>query len=162
MTVVEIATPYQDTAAAGLRFSTATGRLPAVAAATIDGLEVRILGASHQVVHPGGIETVACLPSDGEPLPRAAWNEHHGRFSSTVTTLDPDRFAVVAAHQIRPLQDDPRAVVAHFPGHPDAVTAVRVDGDAAGWETWHLYPQHGEIVHTRTRLFTQEEPCAKR
>ena len=49
---------------------------------------------------------------------------------------------------------DPLGLAAAFPGLPNAFTAVRwwSDGGWLRWESWHSYPQTGEIVRTESAL----------
>ena len=46
------------------------------------------------------------------------------------------------------------ALLGRFPRHPLAVTALfaQVDNTMVTWQTWHVYPQSGEIVETRSEL----------
>ncbi|MFC0527545.1 DUF2617 family protein [Phytohabitans kaempferiae] len=145
--LVRLDTPYADTTAGDLSFALGLPELPALHVLRLPGLELRLLGASHQVVWTAAdgtrlVETVACLPGHDAHLPSTVDDQGYA-FTSTVEALE-------AAPLWRELADDPRALVGVFPGDPDAVTALRaVDG---GWRTWHAYPQTGELVTTRTWL----------
>jgi hypothetical protein len=140
--LVTLDTPYADTTAADLRFALDLPELPALATLTLDTgphrrLELRLLGASHQVVlhTPAGrlTETVACLPAAADGLPRRL--------------VRPD-YAFRA--EIRRLRGtlNARALAGEFPGSPDALTVIAAEGTT--WWTVHAYPQSGEIVRTRT------------
>ena len=59
------------------------------------------------------------------------------------------------AHRLRSrLGSEPNALVAAFPGHAEAVTAlaVREHRGLVEWRTWHAYPVSRELVVTTTRL----------
>ena len=186
-----------------LRLTTTPGRHPAVARRTVQLgpaiVLLEVLAASHRVrlratdapgwqVH----ETVACSPDDADAhpvparpeglLPRsrrwhhAGWDVHFtaelamGRRPLAEARRLVDRLAVGPA-----VGDDTggRVLVAHFPGHPDALTALtagltptRPDrqsrqetsrtGPTVHWRTWHLYPgadsgrRQAHVVTTRT------------
>ena len=122
-------------------------------------LELRLLGASHQVLARGAdgamrcSEVVACgAAAGGLALPPAVEREDGGlryRFTSEVRRVDDATLAATADELLRRPADD-GVLVGAFPGSPLAVTAI--EAQAAGWRTWHLYPQTGEIVTTATRL----------
>ncbi|MFC4565711.1 DUF2617 family protein [Nocardiopsis mangrovi] len=163
-----ITEPFVDTRAADL--SWVLGHPPitplaARAVAPIGGgprVELRILGASHQVLVETGpgwfTETVACLPgSDGGLPAHAAPVVDHVRrydFASTVRLLSPAAFAAQAQKTARAVAAHPHGLLATFPGSPDAITGliVRADGHALLWRSWHAYPQTGELVTTTTSL----------
>jgi len=121
-------------------------------------LEVRLLGASHQVVvrtieGPECSELVACRPGAGGGLPAAVSDQRagfHYRFDSAVERVPAAVLAHRATSLVERLSGDAHALVGSFPGSPHAVTAVEVVVD--GWRTWHLYPQTGQIVTTSTQL----------
>ncbi|MEU4677346.1 DUF2617 family protein [Micromonospora sp. NPDC023737] len=162
--LVTLDAPYVDTSAADLSLARDDVERPAlhVLDLVLPGpirLELRLLGASHQVVLRSGdsrlTETVACLPGRPPELPATVLDEATGyRFVATV--LRPpgsglrDRVAALRAE----LAADTLALVGVFPGDPDAVTALAVrsglpDGTVA-WRTWHAYPQTNELVLTET------------
>lgn len=122
-------------------------------------VELRLLGASHQVlVHAGGdllcSETVACDLPGAEPLPARTRAERYD-FDSDVQHLEPVAFVATVDRIVAALDDRQDALVGHFPGVPHAMTALAVDFVAprqVAWRTWHGYPQTGELVSTRTRL----------
>lgn len=163
--LVTLDAPYADTSAGDLSLALTAPEQPAlhVLELTVPGpsLRLRLLGASHQVVLdlPGGqlIETVACLPGRPADLPPALDDAATGyRFAARVLRLDPARMSARVGALRRELADDPYALVGVFPGGPDAVTALRARVGAPGpggrisWETWHAYPQTGELVETET------------
>ncbi|MCK1802880.1 DUF2617 family protein [Nocardia zapadnayensis] len=126
------------------------------------------------------IETLACLPSSAPALPDsrltagiAGAGVHD--FRSRVEHVAADRFLTAVDDIVRATRGAEHHAVVSFPGHPGAVTALALGpsaatgteagagaeagadgtqrvGDALSWQTWHCYPQHGEIVHTRTTL----------
>ena len=119
-------------------------------------MTLRLLGASHQVEIADGEllrETVACSTRATDPLPAEFVSCD---YSFTSTTSGPDSAALVTrvADLRRALADDPRALVGHYPGDRDAVTAIQAAErpDGIVWRTWHSYPQTGQIVTTTTRL----------
>ncbi|MDQ7903828.1 DUF2617 family protein [Phytohabitans sp. ZYX-F-186] len=145
--LVRLDTPYADTTAGDLSFALGLPELPALHVLRLPGLELRLLGASHQVLWTTvdgerSVETVACLPGRDPHLPSAMDSPGY-RFESTVGQLP-------AEPLWRELAADPRALVGVFPGDPNAVTALRAQ--ERGWCTWHAYPQTGELVTTRTWL----------
>lgn len=119
---------------------------------------VEVLAASHRV-HvfddgPLATEQVACVAeAPSVPLPAAASHVvggHRLDFTSTHRHLPAAGLAALAA-SLRAAGTGPDALVVSFPGHPDALTSVRLLAD--GWETWHLYP--GDRPHalgTRTTV----------
>jgi len=122
-------------------------------------LELRLLGHSHQaiVTAPGFelSETVSCRPGAGDDgrLPDAWAVRRDGRayaFSAEVLSLDElDDGAITAA-----VAEDPQGLIGVFAGRAGAFTALRgaavrePRGSGVRWETWHAYPQTGELVHT--------------
>ncbi|KAB2365601.1 MULTISPECIES: DUF2617 family protein [Actinomadura] len=173
-------TPYRDARADGLSFALGLPPLDALAVLPVErgGLTVqlRLLGASHQVIAGPLSETVACLPEDGgEPLPGSAATTLPGwSYDFTATTAvhaDDAAFARAVDAVCARLADRGDALTGAFPGSRHAVTALALehagpDGAAAGgtgaehpepragigWRTWHAYPQTREIVMTRSRL----------
>ncbi|MFX0593148.1 DUF2617 family protein [Melissospora conviva] len=163
--LVSLDTPYADTTAADLSLAldgpeqpalhVLECRLPGGATAVL-----RLLGASHQVLLRAGdrriSETVACLPGRTPQLPEQAGG-HDGRYAFRAEVFRLDRAGLGAriAELRSTLDDDPYALVGVFPGDPDAVTALRlapVDDGAVRWQTWHAYPQTGELVTTSTTV----------
>ncbi|MEV6374040.1 DUF2617 family protein [Micromonospora musae] len=162
--LVTLDAPYVDTSAADLSLARDDAERPALHVLDLDlpgaiRLELRLLGASHQVALRAGdvvlAETVACLPGRPPELPATVLDEAAGyRFAATV--LRPpaaglrDRVAALRAE----LADDALALVGVFPGDADAVTALAVrpepGGGAVAWRTWHAYPQTNELVLTET------------
>ncbi len=155
--------PYADVRAADLVLQLDAPGTPALGKLDLAlgdfRLELRLLGHSHQaVVTATGFalsETVSCRPGavDGACLPAARAVRRDGRayaFSADVLELEGfDGAALVAA-----VAADPRGLVGVFRGRDSAFTALRgaaVEGPGASgvrWETWHAYPQTGELVRT--------------
>jgi hypothetical protein len=139
-------------------------------------LTLTVIGSSHQAILSAGrtdafIETFACLGEDGDDSspkrPRwdcedirhnrwAGFTEHRFTATRTHVTGDFPRAAaeVLAAGADRALTADDHLSVA-FPGQPGALTALSLTAagpDRIAWQSWHCYPQHGEIVHSSSEL----------
>lgn len=168
-----VSTPYADTRAADLSWSVEHPDLAALATLELTEpgtgrlLQLRILGASHQVLLRDGTgldacrETVACVPGRPSGLPDTTRRELDSAaytFSARVERLTGTAFVDYVDGLRTRLADDPRALVAEFPGSPYAVTALRarLDADRAAWTTWHAYPQAGEIVVTDTEVVSAQ------
>lgn len=158
-------TAYSDTRADALSFALDLPPLDALAVLPIthDGLpvELRLLGASHQVVVGPVSETVACLPGRPGPLPGSVTRGFDGwsyEFGAQVQGHDPGRFEAAVDEVRELLQVRADALIGTFPGSPYAVTALLFEperarsGTAIGWRTWHAYPQTREVVITRSRM----------
>jgi hypothetical protein len=155
--LVSIDAPYVDTTAADLSFALGLAPQPALHVLDVAGLQLRLLGASHQVVLAGRcVETVACLPGRPPSLPAAVDDPVAGyRFTAGVRRLGRARLAREVGALCARLADDPLALVGVFPGSPDAVTGLQAHagaGGVRGWRTWHAYPQTGELVVTSTEV----------
>ena len=164
--LARISVPFADACAGQLSWSLAPAAARPLAAISVslEGATVRlaVLGASHQVEArlPGTaacVESVTCDGAGPPFFPGAEERDLEGlryRFSSLVERLDDDAFAARARRLRLRLGPDPRALVASFPGHPDALTGLvaRSDGRGVAWRTWHAYPLTGELVRTSTRL----------
>lgn len=163
---VELVAPYRDTRAQDLCWSLTLPVQPALAVRTVrlSGLvlELRLLGASHQVLvwaEAGTellcVETVACLPGLAEPLPDEQlrvlptggyeWN-------ADVVELSGPEFEAGVERVRRAVAANPDSLAGSYPGAPGAITAVLPERAAAGvrWTTWHSYPQDARLVRTRT------------
>jgi hypothetical protein len=150
-----IETRFADSRAADLSLAYGLRPLPALGThqVTLGGvtLELRVLGASHQVVLGSFSETVACLPDQPGALPSSSVRtvgDFSVRFSASCSR--PLDFAAEVGRIVAACDADPHSLAAEFPGSPLAVTALSA-GPAAGgvrWETWHAYPQAGELVWT--------------
>ncbi|WP_234320066.1 DUF2617 family protein [Streptomyces sp. SBT349] len=159
---IRLAAPYLDTSADQLSFTLGLPPRPALATTRLElggfAVELRLLGASHQVLAGPVAETLACLPGEpGGGPPEAVDREIDGwryRFTSRVHHHPPGTFAAVAERLRRATAGRPGALCGVFPGSPGAVTALaaRREADRLIWQTWHAYPQTGQIVETRTRL----------
>ena len=123
-------------------------------------LELRLLGASHHVVATAGAarcpEVVAC-GGPTAPLPARHDGDVGGaryRFASTTTAYEPAALARVARDLRRRAADADNALVGVFPGSPHALTVLTGREVARGWawSSWHVYPEAGEVVRTRSRL----------
>jgi hypothetical protein len=159
--------PFLDAAADQLVWRLGAPPRPALAAlqvSRLDGLvlDVRLLGASHQVLvrraGPGDDGRVACselvaceaaVPGDLPAAARRQVDRLDYRFVSSVQQVEQAELADLAG-ALRARATRPSMLVGSFPGSPHAVTAVEVLD--TGWRTWHLYPQAGEVVLTETAL----------
>jgi hypothetical protein len=150
-----IETRFADSRAADLSLAYGLRPLPALGThrVTLGGmtLELRVLGASHQVVIGSFSETVACLPDRPGALPAQeslVAGDYAVRFSARCDR--PADFEAAVSRIVADCAADPHSLVAEFPGSPLAVTALsaRAAGDGVRWDTWHAYPQVGELVWT--------------
>lgn len=150
-----IDTRFADSRAADLSLAYGLRPLPALGThrVTLGGmtLELRVLGASHQVVIGGWSETVACLPDRTGALPareEQTVGDYVVRFEASCER--PDSFEDTVSRIVAECAEDPHSLVAEFPGSPLAVTALsaRPAPEGIRWETWHAYPQAGELVWT--------------
>jgi hypothetical protein len=161
MSGIALTTPFLDTDADQLSFALGRPAREALAVRdlTVGGLDVqlRLLGASHQIFVGPVRETVACLPGLEGGLPDAAtqdFDDWSYYFSARVQCFSTVEFSEQVA-RIRSRSDQhPQALYGIFPGSPEAVTALIVERQSAGlsWSTWHTYPQSRQIVATHTRL----------
>ncbi len=160
MSGIELATPYLDTSADELSFALGLSAHPALAVREIEvgglSVELRLLGASHQVFAGPVRETVACLPGGSQRLPSAVSERFHGwdyRFTARVDSYGAREFGRKVRELRAGADGRPDALCGVFPGSPDAVTALAMErGPEVGWRTWHTYPQTGHIVATHTRM----------
>lgn len=164
LTTLEV--PYTDTRAADLVWTLTQPVIPALASLTIvddetfSSLELRILGASHQVVLGLAgcqvVETVACLPGQQPHLPPMAGREVGGRdyrFRSHVASVPAGRIHAQAKSLRQLAAARPgRTAIGEFPSSPDAMTALAVATPGLRWQTWHLYPNSSQIVTTSTEV----------
>lgn len=164
--LVTIGAPYVDTTANALGFVLGGAALEPLALrqvrlAGVD-VELRLLGASHQVFAGAVRETVACLPDVTGPLPQAlgraieGWSYH---FTAEVSRPEPAEFRREVKALRERFSELPNALGGVFPGSPDAVTVLSAtelpstgSGPRITWSTWHTYPLTAEIVMTQTVL----------
>ncbi|MEU3051020.1 DUF2617 family protein [Streptomyces sp. NPDC006984] len=161
MTGTALAVPYLDTGADQLSFALdrPVHEALAVREVTVAGVAVqlRLLGASHQVLAGPVRETVACLPGVAGGLPRTAVRAFDGwtyRFTAVVHRLSAKEFSGRVARIRTDADGHPAALYGVFPGCEEAVTALCAEDGGRGpsWRTWHTYPQSHRIVATHTRL----------
>jgi hypothetical protein len=156
-------TAYADTRADALSFALGLPPLGALAVLPLEraglAVELRLLGASHQVITGPVSETVACLPDRPGPLPTEVRETLGGwsyDFTAAVHTYDAAGFGPAVEDLCARLAGRDDALTGTFPGSPYAVTALALDPAPAarrlGWQTWHAYPQTREIVMTQSRL----------
>lgn len=161
-------TSYTDTRAGELAWCLGSPPLPALAVLDLDfgpaALQLRLLGASHQVVladEQGTCsETVACLPGRRAPLPARVAERLQGweyEFAARTELLPEHAFAARAQELIALMEGHPSGLAGIFPGDPSAFTALVAGGDGARlqWRTWHAYPQEGRLVCTRSALVAE-------
>ncbi|MFT3661659.1 MAG: DUF2617 family protein [Gordonia sp. (in: high G+C Gram-positive bacteria)] len=167
MTVLhELGGAFVDTRSADLTLTLDAGPRPALAirSGTVNDVDVelRLLGASHQVTatrHRRRLrETLACLP-DAEPFLPATRTSGGYAFASSITGADENEIRALRDRLTAEFRTAERGsaaaglhLIGSYPGRDLAFTALRaVPGDTAGtlrWETWHTYPQVGEVVFT--------------
>jgi hypothetical protein len=178
LAVRDLPLPPPPRTAAGPAAGPATGRSstgpgpggPQPRARRTDGtagtLQLRLLGASHQVViaaSPGEcLETVACLPGRRTPLPARVAEQVAGweyEFAAHIESLPPHVFAARAQEILALVDEHPRGLAGVFPGDPSAFTALVAHGSAERvlWRTWHAYPQEGRLVCTRSSLVVRAQ-----
>jgi len=158
---VDLTVPYADVRAADLTLELGLAPVPALQTLRVPlgpaVLELRLLGHSHQVRAqlPGAAfsETVRCRPGAPGGLPARSADAAGGwsyAFTAAVEPLDPAALSVLATR----VAADPRGLVGVFGDDPGALTALRAGllpaGDGIAWETWHAYPQSGELVRSTT------------
>jgi hypothetical protein len=175
---LELAVPYRDTRAQDLRWSLNLPVQPALATRTVHlgglVLELRLLGASHQVLawaESGTellcVETVACMPGLAEPLPPCSTRllpSGGYAWDSSVIELRPEEFDAAVAGVRDAVDANPLSLAGSYPGAPGALTAVLPEAAAPGvrWTTWHSYPQDGRLVRTRTGFRRTLSPRRRR
>lgn len=168
--LADLAVRYADTRASQLTWRLGLAAVPALA--TLDvvrrgaRVELRLLGASHQLlVHDstGAVtcsETVGC-DLDAAPLPEGG-SAASGRYQlrTSTTRLEPGAFRERVAAVVAALAPRPDALVGRYPGDTLSVTALAVEqtDDGIAWSSWHAYPQTGELVTTTSRLGRWEVP----
>ncbi len=164
---VDLTVPYADVRAADLTLELGLAPVPALEVLRVPvgpaTLELRLLGHSHQARAevPGAAfsETVRCGAGLPGGLPARTADAAGGwsyAFEAAVEPLDPRALDALAEQ----VAADPHGLVGVFGADPRALTALRamapspVAGAPAGvgWETWHAYPQSGELVRTRTQV----------
>ncbi len=157
--IARIDTGFADSRSADLSLTFGLPPLPAVGTHRVvlpgHELELRLLGASHQVLVGAWSETVACLPEREGALPSREERDVgglHVQFAAQTLRLHGAALSERVSGIIRDCATDEHAIVGEFPGMPLAITAVRVRAgqDGTAWRTWHAYPQVGELVETRT------------
>lgn len=164
---VAVAVPFADVSADGLRWAVGLEAQQALAVTTVEltgplRAELRILGASHQVVvHAEDrlvfSETVACDLPVSSPLPdRAAVGGYavDAQVRTHAAADFHDRVTELEATLAEPASLGRALAWARFPGAPDALTAISFVATPAmaRWQTWHTYPNTGEVVHTSSTL----------
>lgn len=153
---VALTVPYADVRAADLVLAIDAPVVAPLQALELSlgsfAVELGVLGHSHQVVLRGPgvdlVERVACAPGAEGDLPPArelARDGHRYAFRASVQALEED-----ALDLARRVAADPHGLVGVFAGAEEAFTGLRVERVDGGvrWETWHAYPQTGELVAT--------------
>jgi hypothetical protein len=168
-----ISAPFVDTGADDLVWTLGHPLADALAARALPvagaRVELRVLGASHQVVvtpesgEGALVETVACLPGLPGGLPGRAERPERGgyRFDSLVESLTRDELSRRVEGLHREVADSAGGLLVAFPGDPLAVTALHLaapGGNPLRWRTWHAYPQTGELVTTTSTMTTPPSP----
>lgn len=169
--LLELPVAYRDACAADLVLTLDLPRQEALAARTVSTsgwtVELRILGASHQVLVSHGdsaacSETVACRTGDHHPSDASLVRRHQLRgsvvdhhFTSRTIRLRPAAFRRRVEGLLAVLARSTLGLCGRFPGDPWATTGLRLE--SAGprklrWSGWHSYPETGEVVTTSSRL----------
>jgi hypothetical protein len=109
-------------------------------------------------------ETVACGTDGTTPVEASTLPSVHevdldgGRYRFESTTLHGSGPVESAARSVREVA---QGLTVAFPGHPDALTGIRLDhrgaharadATAISWTTWHVYP--GALPHVVTTSST--------
>ncbi|UGY93929.1 DUF2617 family protein [Streptomyces gobiensis] len=160
MSPIPLAAPYLDTSADQLSFALGLPTQEALAVTEVEiaglTLELRLLGASHQVFAGPIRETVACLPGVTGQLPSSVAEEIGDwayQFTARIHQYAPQEFTERATQIRQRTAGRSDALCGVFPGSPDALTALAVQQDTGiAWRTWHTYPQTRQIVATHSRL----------
>ncbi|KWW97788.1 DUF2617 domain-containing protein [Carbonactinospora thermoautotrophica] len=158
-------TPYTDVCAGQLIWQLGGGPRQALAMLPLQfgdvDLELRLLGASHQVLlaSPRGacVETVACVAGQPGYLPEHVSEQVEGwryEFRAVIKKHDQEAFVREITTLTRTVEAHPAGLVGQFPGSPLAVTILLAQATRGviGWRTWHAYPQSWEIVTTESRV----------
>jgi hypothetical protein len=183
--LVRLDLPFADVRASDLALAFDAPVQPALEVLRLEEgrfpLELRLLGSSHQAIVAGVVsETVACgIAADGGLPPRAG-REAAGAiysFTARIQRFEPFAYAAAARRAISAAAADPQGLVGLFPiraaaaGGADAAGGAEAAGEAftalrakvlprgVTWDTWHGYPQSGELVVTRSAL---REPAPDR
>jgi hypothetical protein len=162
--LASLTVPFVDARASALSWWLGDDAPASLASLVLPGthgrLELRLLGASHHVVATAGStrcpEVVACGQRE-TPLPAShdgAVGDGRYRFRSTTTSYAPQDLRRVARDLRRRWTTAEDALVGVFPGSPDALTVLsgRPLRQGWAWASWHVYPEAGEVVRTRSRL----------
>jgi hypothetical protein len=175
--LTRLAVPFADTSASALQWSMSPPDCEVLDTLvlsvpgggwTAPHLELGVLGSSHcavlrarPVVGDGAaplVETVSCRSDDaGEPVP-ALRERRVGRlyyhFASEVDELEPAELPDLAPRLRSGVRNKTDHIAGVFPGTPGALTLLKgqLTATSARWFTWHLYPNTGEVVRTRTMV----------
>lgn len=113
--------------------------------------ELYIIGSSHYIHRPNFHEVFSCKPvepADGSSVPVFApevggrkevidHNFHHMDVSVYIDVLEEDE-AIIPEGTLR------------YEFEPHGITAIRLRDDEQAYETWHSYPEYGQVVYTET------------
>lgn len=156
--LIELQLPFADVRAGDLVLALGEPARPALETLTLRAggcaVELRLLGCSHQVLVDGGAElseTVACLPGMTGDLPAGTAAGRY-RFAASVERHVAGAYEARAAALLRGAAESPTTLAGLFPcDGATAFTVLRLR-DGVAWQTFHGYPQTGEIVVTEGRL----------
>lgn len=138
--------------------------------------ELRILGASHQVLATrDGVlvcsETVACRPQDRRGASSLPARHHQPgpladhAFASRTDRLEPGAFRCRVDGLLATLAGATLALCGRFPGDEGATTGLRLEAAGAEelrWSGWHSYPGTAEVVTTSSRLVLHHAGAGRR
>jgi hypothetical protein len=173
--ILELPVPYRDASARDLGLFLDLPAQPALVTRRVDlgrwSVELRILGASHQVlVTSDGVtvcsETVAChlVPTPtSAALPsrqRRRTPDADHTFEARIHRLELDALRLRVGELADGLAGTP-SVCARFPGDELATTGLRLTvtgrDDELTWSGWHSYPKTSEVVTTSSHLVVHQD-----
>lgn len=152
--LIRLELPFADVRAGDLVLALGEPARPALETLSVGRVELRLLGCSHQVLIDGGealSETVACLPGVPGDLPDGAATGGYA-FAARVERLSAADYEARAAGLLDGAGSAADTLAGLFPSDgATAFTVLRLRGELE-WETFHGYPQTGEVVVTEGRL----------
>lgn len=124
------------------------------------GVELRLLGSAHQVIAGPVVETVAALPGRPGPLPYGLEREVVGWthvFTADVYRRGPADFDRATSFLRDYLERRYDAIVGVHADSPGTLSGVLLKPVRRGldWRAWHTFPEHREIVVTRSRMLVR-------
>lgn len=152
--LIRLDLPFADVRAGDLVLALGEAALPALSTLDNGRVQLRLLGCSHQVLVDDGrtlSETVACLPGMTGELPDSVEGGEYA-FAAHVERLDPAGYEARAEALLRGAAEHPATLAGLFPSDGATAFTLLRALEPLAWETFHGYPQTGDIVVTRGRL----------